>query len=488
MGVTELFVEVDRLSQEEKRALNGFEKRLQSLDDHRKLVKSIIKELYNDTSKAKPLLKKLIETLQEAFRSLRPPEDIHLTLTHEEELLKDQIQRIRSLRMVDESQVTDRLQKMLMLESEEENLVQAFARRVNDFRSLVNKQRSMIEKELQILDNAYKTLEKGGYINREEIVYELNRLQEEISRLIRAEKDALHDPLDVIVERNSQAKRFVQSLWNRDANRRFAARLIHRNKITPDDIKKDVRTFTRPDEFSEYRFLLSKEPVASLVTAEAADLLQRLEYKRIQKERDGGFLQGLLKEMAFKDRLTQISNRRFLDSEGKKLFSLLRERRIGSLGIFMMDIDYFKKFNDTYGHQVGDMVLAEVGSVLRSSVRKSDIKGRYGGEEFTVIVVDVPKSRYGAIADLINRRIIEQSRPVMAKVNLQYIKKRYTDTAEENSLIRSMIDNGTLRPYITMSIGIHDVGADESYEQALKRADSALYSAKEAGRNRYHII
>lgn len=72
MGVTELFVEVDRLSQEEKRALNGFEKRLQSLDDHRKLVKSIIKELYNDTSKAKPLLKKLIETLQEAFRSLRP--------------------------------------------------------------------------------------------------------------------------------------------------------------------------------------------------------------------------------------------------------------------------------------------------------------------------------------------------------------------------------------------------------------------------------
>jgi diguanylate cyclase (GGDEF)-like protein len=123
----------------------------------------------------------------------------------------------------------------------------------------------------------------------------------------------------------------------------------------------------------------------------------------------------------------------------------------------MLDLDYFKGVNDTFGHLAGDQVLKRVGDLLQSSFRSYDAAGRFGGEEFLVVL---PNCGY---ADLKQRA--EMVRLSMASLRLEF--------------------NG--RPCsITVSIGVtaFDPNLAESLESLLQRADSALYEAKRYGRNR----
>jgi len=160
---------------------------------------------------------------------------------------------------------------------------------------------------------------------------------------------------------------------------------------------------------------------------------------------------------AHTDALTGIANRRSFDERFKAALRDAKESH-DTLSLLMIDIDHFKKFNDSFGHQLGDKVLQLVARILKTSIKGRDTVARYGGEEFAVIL---PSTRLGGAATL-----ADQIREAVASRRI--IQKR---TGE---------DFGT----ITLSIGAANLRSGDSAESFIKRADDALYAAKGAGRNR----
>jgi diguanylate cyclase (GGDEF)-like protein len=166
-------------------------------------------------------------------------------------------------------------------------------------------------------------------------------------------------------------------------------------------------------------------------------------------------LRKTLHEQATRDPLTGLFNRRYLeDTLPRELHRALR--RDAHTCLAMIDLDHFKRFNDTFGHEAGDLILRETGRLLREHLRKSDIACRYGGEEFVIVLPD------STLEDASKR--LEQVRILFEKLEVRH--------------------GGQLMATITGSAGI--AAAPEhgtTMEELLRAADSALYAAKHAGRN-----
>jgi len=158
-----------------------------------------------------------------------------------------------------------------------------------------------------------------------------------------------------------------------------------------------------------------------------------------------------LEELATRDRLTGLYNRRKLD-EALEQEVLRAERYDRPLSLIIIDIDHFKNVNDTYGHPVGDTVLVETANRLTQTLRTSDIPGRWGGEEFLVICPETPLET--------------------AVVLAERLRGAYND--------RDFEQVGSL----TASFGVAGHRRGASVKQIMQGADNALYKAKHAGRNR----
>lgn len=162
-------------------------------------------------------------------------------------------------------------------------------------------------------------------------------------------------------------------------------------------------------------------------------------------------------EMAVKDPLTNLHNRRYFEMHFTSLFekSVATQKPITAM---MCDIDKFKAINDTHGHDVGDAVIAEVANRIRRNVRNVDIACRYGGEEFVVIMPDTDIAYAHVVAERIRREVEEH--PVIA-------------------------GNGSKQIYTTLSLGLSSIElSSDTSQDLMKRADTALYAAKRAGRNK----
>ncbi|MCF3630783.1 sensor domain-containing diguanylate cyclase [Thalassospiraceae bacterium LMO-SO8] len=162
-----------------------------------------------------------------------------------------------------------------------------------------------------------------------------------------------------------------------------------------------------------------------------------------------------LERQAYFDPLTKLYNRRSFDERLAEQHEFAR-RSGAPLSCFMLDLDFFKKVNDTYGHPSGDQVLRAVGQHLNQAKRRYDIAARYGGEEFCVVLPDTDLGTAADVAERLRRQIEE---------------------AEFD------MGDGT-RISITVSIGVAVLGPGQSAEDLVKAADTALYRAKQAGRNR----
>jgi len=166
-----------------------------------------------------------------------------------------------------------------------------------------------------------------------------------------------------------------------------------------------------------------------------------------------------LKKETLIDHLTGLPNRRFIEN---RLFSALDEmkRYNRTLGVLFIDIDHFKSINDNFGHRVGDKVLKMVAMVLLKNIRSFDTVGRWGGEEFIVIVLNVNKKRLMKIANKL--RILVQSS------NFPLRRKK--------SIIR-----------VTISIGAVISQPIDIVKSLIQRADKLMYNSKISGRNKVSI-
>ena len=168
-----------------------------------------------------------------------------------------------------------------------------------------------------------------------------------------------------------------------------------------------------------------------------------------------------LHQLAFRDGLTKVANRRLFDQELSKQIC-----KPGNLSLILCDVDFFKNYNDTYGHQMGDHCLMQIAQALQQSTRKSDLVARYGGEEFVVILPNTTVETAVLIAD----RILNQVR----------------DLAIPHS-------NSKVCDRVTLSCGVASVeirqahAAVEQSRHLLEQADQALYQSKSEGRDRYTI-
>lgn len=169
-------------------------------------------------------------------------------------------------------------------------------------------------------------------------------------------------------------------------------------------------------------------------------------------------LREALLEQATRDALTGLYNRRYLEETLTREIERAR-RQQGTLAAIMLDVDFFKRFNDNYGHEAGDVVLAAIGRLLGKNIRASDVACRYGGEEFTILLPDTDAAQAAERAELIRRAAHEMV--------LEYDKKL---------------------PAVTLSLGVAEFPLHgETGATLLAAADAALYRAKENGRDRVEV-
>ena len=157
------------------------------------------------------------------------------------------------------------------------------------------------------------------------------------------------------------------------------------------------------------------------------------------------------------DPLTGVANRKAFDLELHAAIEDARETGT-SVALLMCDIDHFKRFNDTWGHQTGDQVLKLVSNCLSENVKGRDTAARYGGEEFAVIL---RRTELGGAAKLANQ--------IRTNVENKKLVKKST---------------GDILGTITISVGVAELGATDSADLLVQRADRCLYKAKNTGRNR----
>jgi diguanylate cyclase (GGDEF)-like protein len=228
---------------------------------------------------------------------------------------------------------------------------------------------------------------------------------------------------------------------NLAANANFVGIPLHaKNRVVGALLVTNRRKDFSPDDIRVLKILCNQAAVA----IENARVYERLE------------------QLAATDSLTGLFNRRYFHQALEREVSRLR-RRDGSIALILLDIDHFKKLNDTYGHPMGDVVLKKVGEILRTTLRKGDVLARYGGEEFVILL---PEASYRGTRDFAER-----------------IRK---------AIAAALLHPAGGRGKVTVSVGWSIFPEDtENSQKLVELADKALYFAKDTGRNRtagYHLL
>lgn len=176
-----------------------------------------------------------------------------------------------------------------------------------------------------------------------------------------------------------------------------------------------------------------------------------------------------LEFLAYYDELTRVYNRRGFFNEGEKIFKTLSyQRKISQerrriykipLSVIVLDVDNFKSINDTFGHQCGDLVLSRLAKVLKKELRKSDIIGRIGGEEFSILLIGCNIDSAYEVAERLRKKV--------EKVNVKFKNKNIK---------------------FTISLGVASYEKEETLKELINNADKAMYRAKREGKNRTIIL
>ncbi|HOO51294.1 MAG TPA: GGDEF domain-containing protein [Alphaproteobacteria bacterium] len=222
---------------------------------------------------------------------------------------------------------------------------------------------------------------------------------------------------------------------------------------TLEDVTRRIGTAKSQDDLKQ------AVSVASQSTASMIEQNHRLEEMLLESTQIMEELKRDLEHVrreAMTDGLTGLANRKCFDSEMDRVLRDFSDRR-GVFSILMLDIDYFKSFNDNFGHQVGDQVLRLVARTLKDGLKGKDVAARYGGEEFSIILPDTDLSGAVIVGNALRKAV-----------------------AGKDVINRS---TGKVLGRITLSVGVAEFAGEKTAEQLIARADEALYTAKHNGRN-----
>ncbi len=189
------------------------------------------------------------------------------------------------------------------------------------------------------------------------------------------------------------------------------------------------------------------------------DRIEKLVLKLISDQLGNMLHNCLVYQKAVSDSMTNLYNHNYFMSKLTEEMYLARKFST-KLSLILFDIDSFKKINDEYGHQVGDKVIVTVAQILKNNIRLDDIAGRYGGEEFGIILPRSGLEEAKNIAERI-RKLIEETKIIINPV-------------------------GTRMLSVTCSFGVAEFNYNEDIETFVKRADKMLYTAKNLGRNKVY--
>jgi diguanylate cyclase len=195
-------------------------------------------------------------------------------------------------------------------------------------------------------------------------------------------------------------------------------------------------------------------------TREMQDTNRALESRLVASKHEISNLQHSLEAIraeSMTDPLTALGNRKYFDRALTEAVRAAREHG-EPLSLMLFDIDYFKSFNDNYGHLTGDQVLRLVAMTLKQNIKGQDITARYGGEEFAVVLPNTALRPALTVADHIRRAVMSKE-----------LKKKST---------------GEILGRVTISAGVSMLSATDDADSLIERADACLYAAKRNGRNR----
>ncbi len=228
-------------------------------------------------------------------------------------------------------------------------------------------------------------------------------------------------------------------------------KVVHTHRDTSGN-EQYIEITASPIKDGSGRIIAMAETYRNIMEKQADDDLMKL-VKELNDAR------ARLRQMAITDELTGLRNRRYIMERLEEEFQ--RARRTGRpLSLIMLDIDHFKAVNDTYGHMFGDAVLRTVASRIRDCLRKHDLVGRVGGEEFLVVSPESDVQDAIIVAERI-RRVVQSK----------------------------AIAEGNLEVNVTLSAGVTALSEqDKSPDSVFSRADTALYMAKQEGRNRVRAV
>jgi len=230
----------------------------------------------------------------------------------------------------------------------------------------------------------------------------------------------------------------------------FLTTIVSRTILQPiNQLTKSAKAFEVDKEFIPVKIKSRDElsvlgrafnTMADKATTAAKNL--QVDVNKVKKERDKALVEAIL------DPLTGLSNRKFMEVELEKL--MLASKRYGDdLSLIILDLDHFKKVNNTYGHVTGDTVLKAISSLIKDTMRASDLTIRYGGEEFVVVMHHTASDKATKKAEILRQKI-------------------------ESLRLAELGESG-----LTVSLGVTQFRKeDKSIESFISRADEALYKAK----------
>lgn len=281
--------------------------------------------------------------------------------------------------------------------------------------------------------------------------------------------------MSLILEENEELKDRISSLEEELEDMRILnANVVEHSSTIEDQLEEKIEQLTnvRPKIIPEYSkneelrkklsLEIEKNEHLKLQNDNLLNQLEQLRFLYVSTMDHSSTLENELNDkyreasrLSITDRLTGVYNRegclKNWDVEVERI-----NRQGGTFSVMMFDIDYFKRVNDNYGHDVGDMVLVKIVKIIQTTIRKGDTFSRWGGEEFIIIFPGMELEEILLLADRL-RQNIEES--------------RFTGPEQ-----------------VTCSFGVTGYKDDETFDETLKRVDQALYMAKRNGRNRVESI